>query len=92
MKDTLVNERGEGWESKRKHEATTSEFKNLQKAYKYLESEKDALVLSVTITEGEKKDIESNILELEAHRSAVNKQTEEMKTQAKDLEVLNQSL
>ena len=27
----------------------------------YLESEKDALVLSVTITKGEKKDLESNI-------------------------------
>ena len=51
MKETLVKERGEGQESKRKHEATIPEFEKLQKAYQYLESEKDALVLSITITE-----------------------------------------
>ena len=49
-------------------------------------------MLSVTITEGEKKDLESKILELEAQRSAVNKQTKELKNQAEELEVHNQSL
>ena len=57
MKDTLVKERGEGRESKRKHGTTISEFEKLQKEYQYLESEKDAVALSVTITEGEKRDI-----------------------------------
>ena len=56
VKDTLMKERGEGWEMKRKHEATLSEFERLQEAYQVLESEKDALVLSNSITEGEKKD------------------------------------
>ena len=51
---------------KRKHEATLLEFERLQEAYKVLESEKEALVLSNTITEGENKDLESKILELEA--------------------------
>ena len=66
MKNTLVKERGEGGELKRKHEATLWGFQKLQKAYQYLESEKDALMVSVTITEGENKDLESKILELEA--------------------------
>ena len=66
MKDTLVKERGEGWELKRKHEAITYEFERLQKAYQALELEKEALDISVTIREGEKRDFEDNILELEA--------------------------
>ena len=37
MKDTLVKERGEGQEIKRKHEASLSEFERLQKAYQALE-------------------------------------------------------
>ena len=66
MKDTLVKERGEGRELKRKHEATLSQFERLQKAYQALELKKDALEVSVTIMEGEKKYLEDNILGLEA--------------------------
>ena len=33
MKDTLIKERGEGQELKRKHEANISELERLQKAY-----------------------------------------------------------
>ena len=73
MKDTLVKERGEGWDLKRKHEATIYENESLQKEYQDLEIEKDALELSVTIMEGDKKDLEDKILELEAHKSAVNR-------------------
>ena len=43
MKDTLVKERGEGLELKRKHEDTIFEFERLQKAYQDLEVEKYAL-------------------------------------------------
>ena len=43
MEDTLIKERGEGRELKRKHEATLSEFERLQKAYQALELENDAL-------------------------------------------------
>ena len=60
---------------KRKHEATLSEFERLQEAYKVLESEKEALVLSNTINEGEKKDFENNILELEAQKDATDRHT-----------------
>ena len=49
---------------KRKCEATLLEFERLQEAYQVLESENDAFVLSNTITEGEKKDLEINISEL----------------------------
>ena len=62
MKDTLVKEREEGWELKRKNEETFSEFERLQKAYQYLELEKDALELSIIIMEGEKKYLEDKIL------------------------------
>ena len=37
VKDTLMKERGEDREMKRKHEATLSEFKRLQEAYQALE-------------------------------------------------------
>ena len=37
MKDTLMNERGEGQEMKRKHEATLDESERFQKAYQVLE-------------------------------------------------------
>ena len=37
VKDTLIKERGEGREMKRKHEATLLEFKRLQEAYQALE-------------------------------------------------------
>ena len=66
MKENLVKERGEEWESKRKHEATLSDFEKLQKAYQHLELEKDELVLLDTITGGEKKDLERKILESKA--------------------------
>ena len=75
MKDTLVKERGEGWELKRKHEAAISEKEILEKEYQDLEIEKDALEILVTFMEGEKKDLEDNILELEAHKSIANRRT-----------------
>ena len=92
MKNTLVKQRGEGGELKRKHEATLSKFEKLQKAFTYLEWEKDALVISVTITEGEKKDLESKILELETQRSTINRQIEELRTRVEELEEQNRIL
>ena len=64
MKDTLVKERGEGRELNRKHEATISKKESIQKEHQYLETNKGALELLVTIMEGEKKDLEDKILEL----------------------------
>ena len=73
MKETLVKERTKGQDLKRKHDDTLLEFERLKKAYQALESDKDALVLLVTITEGEKKDLESKVLELETQKSAASK-------------------
>ena len=86
MKETLVKERGDGEELKRKHDDTFSEFERLKKAYQALESENDALVLSITIIEGEKKDLESKISELETQKSAASKQVEELATHNDSLE------
>ena len=76
VKDTLMKERGEGQEMKRKHEATLSEFERLQEAYQVLESKKEALVLSSTIIDGEKKDLDDKVSELEAQKVVAGKQAE----------------
>ena len=65
MKETLVKERIEGKDLKIKHDDTFSEFESLKKGYQVLESDKDALILSVAITKGENRDLERNISELE---------------------------
>ena len=78
MKETLRKEKGEGHDLKIKHDDTLSEFERLKKAYQALESDKDALVLLVTITVGEKKDLESKVLELETQKSVASKQLEEL--------------
>ena len=75
VKDTLTKERGEGREMKRKHEATLSKFKNLQEAYHIVEAKKKSLVLSNTISDGEKRDLENRISELEVQKDADDKQT-----------------
>ena len=80
MKDTLVKERGEGRELKRKHEVTLSEKQNLQREYQTLELEKDALEVQVIIMEGEEKDFEDKSLELESQKYVANKQAGELIT------------
>ena len=57
MSKTLRIERGEGQSLKRKHEESLSELERLREACQILQSDKDALVLSVNIIEGEKKDL-----------------------------------
>ena len=91
-KNTLVQERGGGGELKRKHEATLSEFKRFQKAYHVLELEKDALVLSTTITEGENKYFENKISKLEVQKDATDKQAEELNCRVVEPEAQNNSL
>ena len=91
VKDTLMKERGECWDIKRKHEATLSEFERLQEAYQVLESEKEALVLSNTIIEGEKKDLENKISELEVQNPATDRQAEELNAWVVELEARNNS-
>ena len=59
MKETLRKERGEGQELKITHDDSFIDFERLKKAYQVLELDKDALILLVAITKGEKRDLES---------------------------------
>ena len=81
MKETLRKERGEGQSLKRKHDDILTKLEKLKDAYKILETEKDALVLLATITEGEKKDLERKVLELEKKKYTANKRVEELEIQ-----------
>ena len=60
--------------------------------YQALDSEKEALELSTTIMEGEKKNVENNISELEAHKYAPSRQEEELRAWVGELEARNNSL
>ena len=79
MKETLRKEERVGRETKRKYDSTLSDLENLQQDYQILEVEKDALKLSHTILDGEKKDLESKMAEMGIQRSATDKQAEESK-------------
>ena len=57
MKETMRKERGEGQDLKRKHDDILSEFEKLKEACQVMESDKDSLTLSATITEGENRDL-----------------------------------
>ena len=57
MKETLKRERGEGQSLKRKLEDMLSNIEKSKEACQTLQSYKDALLLSVNIIEGEKKDL-----------------------------------
>ena len=57
-----------------------------------MEIEKDALYVQVIIMEGEKKDFEARISELESRESAANQQVGELKTQVEELVVQKGSL
>ena len=81
MKETLKKERGEGQILKRKHEDILSELEKLREACQILQSDKDALVLSVNIIEGEKKDLEKQIVEVEQKGDAAIKRVEELEAQ-----------
>ena len=49
MKETLKKERGEGQSLKKKHEEILSEIENSKEACQTLQSDKDALLLSISI-------------------------------------------
>ena len=58
MKESLKRERGEGQSLKRKHEDMLTMIEKSKEACQTLQSNRDALVLSVNIIEGDKKDLE----------------------------------
>ena len=61
MKDTLINERGEGKELKRKHEAILSKKKSLQKVYQDLEIGSDALVVKMPLWKERKRILKTKL-------------------------------
>ena len=64
----MRKERGDGQELKINHDDTFSKFEKLKEPYQVLESDKDALILSNAITEGEKRYLERNIVKLEEQK------------------------
>ena len=79
MKETLRKEEKVGQEGKRKYDATLLDLEKLQQDYQILKEEKDDLKLSNTILDGENKDLESKMAEMEMPRSAADKKAEEPK-------------
>ena len=75
IKEFLKKEERVGQESKRKYDAILSDFEKLQQDYQILEEERDALKLSITTLDGEKKNLERNMEEMEVHKSIANQQT-----------------
>ena len=81
MKETLKKERGEGQSLKRKHADILSEIDKSKEACQTLQSDRDALVLSISIIEGEKKDLEKQVVEAEKKGDATSKRIEELEAQ-----------
>ena len=80
MRKNLRKERGEGQSLKRKHYDSLIELEKFKEAWKILQSDKDALVLPVNITEGEKRDLEKKVSELEKKGDAANKRVEDLES------------
>ena len=81
MKEPLKKERGEGQSLKRKHEDSLSELEKFREACPIMQSDKDALVFSINIIEGEKRDLEKRVLEVEKKGEAANRRVEELEVQ-----------
>ena len=81
IKETLSKERGEGQNLKRKHANILSEIEKSKEACQILQSDKDALILSINIIEGEKKDLEKQVENAEMKGDAASKKIEELEAQ-----------
>ena len=57
---------------KEKYDATLSDFEKLQQDYQIVEEERDALKLSNTTLDGENKNLERNMEEMEVQKSTGN--------------------
>ena len=78
MRETLKKELGEGQSLKRKHEDSLIELEKFREACQILQLDKDALVLSVNIIEGEKRDLEKRVVEVEQKENAGDKWVKEL--------------
>ena len=81
IKETLKRERDEGQILKRKHEYMLNTIEESKEACQTLQDDEDALVLSMNIIEGEKKDLEKQVMEAVQKGDTTNKIIEELKAQ-----------
>ena len=81
MKETLKMERDEGQCLKRKYKDMLSTIEESKEEFQALQSNKDALVLSMNIIEGEKKYLENRIIEAVQKGDMTNKRIEELESQ-----------
>ena len=81
FKEILKRERDESQSLKRKYEDMLSEIEESKAECQTLQSDKDALVLSANIIEGEKKDLEKQIIKEVQKRDTTNKRIEELEAQ-----------
>ena len=81
MKETLKRERDEGQSLKRKYKDMLSTIEESKAKCQTLQSDKDALVLSVNNIEGEKKDLEKKVMEAVQKGDTTNKRIEELEAQ-----------
>ena len=77
MKEVLRKEERVGQESKRKYEATLSDYENIQQDYQILGEERDNLKQSNMTLDREKEKLESKITDMEVQKSAIDQQAEE---------------
>ena len=80
MKETLKRERNEGRSLKRKYEDMLSMIVESKVECQNLQSDKDALVLSVNIIEEEKKDLEKQVMEAMQKGDTTNKRVDELES------------
>ena len=92
MKEVLRKEKKVGQESKRKYEATLSNYEKLQQDDQILGEEWDTLKISNMTLDKEKKNLESEVAEMEVQKSVADQQTEQYKVRITELEAQNSSL
>ena len=92
MKETLRKEERVGQETKRNYVATHLDLEKILLDYQVLEAEKDSLELSNTILDGETKELERKVEDMEIQRSTTDKKAEKSKVLIVELEAKNSSV
>ena len=86
MKEVLRKEERASPESKRKYDATLSDFERLQHGHQILEEERDNLNLSNDNLSKEKGDLENKVVELELQKATAEQKEKQYETQVVALE------
>ena len=92
MKEVLRKEENIGRESKRKYEATLSDFERIQQRHQVLEVERDSLKSSNEELSKEKGILENKVVELEMQKTTAEGKAKHYETQVVALEDQKASL